>query len=224
MAERRFNESEVAAIFEQATKTLPPGAADASGSEGMTLVELQEIGREVGIPAGSIALAAQSIGRSPAASRTLWGLPVGVERTIELSRPLSDAEWERFVVDLRETFSARGTMTGQGSLRQWTNGNLQALLEPTATGQRIRLRTVKGNATLSLTVGAGMMGLSSLLLVVATVQGALADLGMVTALSMLGVAGAVMAGSTALRLPQWARTRRRQMEEIAARTTFTDGE
>ncbi len=224
MAQRRFDESEVAAIFEQATKSLPAGATDASVSEGMTLAELQEIGREIGIPAGRIALAAQSIGRPSAASHTLLGLPVGVERTIELSRPLSDAEWERLVVDLRETFGARGAMTGQGSLRQWTNGNLQALLEPTATGQRIRLRTVKGNATSSLTVGASMMGLSSLLLVVATMQGALADLGMVTAVSLLGVAGAVMVGSTALRLRQWARTRRRQMEEIAARMTFSDGE
>ena len=64
---------------------------------------------------------------------------------------LPQEEWERLVVDLRETFDARGHVTSQGTLRQWT----------------IRRRR---NVPVS-----------------------------------------------ALRLPRWARTRRRQMEAVAAR-------
>ena len=79
-------------------------------------------------------------------TRKLLGLPLGVAQTVEFDRKLTDQEWERIVADLRETFEAPGVVRQQGSLRQWTNGNLQALLEPTATGQRLRMRTVKGNA------------------------------------------------------------------------------
>ncbi len=82
---------------------------------------------------------------SPTGRRVL-GLPLGVGRTVELGRKLTDEEWDHLVVDLRETFDARGQVRQDGSLRQWTNGNLQALLEPTPTGDRLRLRTMNGNA------------------------------------------------------------------------------
>jgi hypothetical protein len=136
---------------------------------------------------------------------------------MHLDRKLSDEEWERFVVLLRDTFDARGTVRSQGSLRQWTNGNLQALLEPTATGQRIRLRTIKGGAVGALAGGIGMFGASAVMLVAAVVQGALGDTGMLSALAALGIGGATMFAASALQLPRWARTRQRQMEEIAER-------
>ena len=219
MSERRFNEAEVAAIFERAAEAQQPGLRGSSSSaDGMTLAQLQEIGRDVGIPAESIALAAQSIGKvQPSTSRTVLGLPLGVARTVNLDRKLSDEEWERLVVDLRETFEARGTVRTEGSLRQWTNGNLQALLEPTATGHRIRLRTIKGDALGMIAGGVGMLGLSATLLITAAARGALGDKGMLMAMTFLGVMGVGMFASSAIRLPGWAKTRRKQMEEIAAR-------
>jgi hypothetical protein len=218
MSTRRFNEAEVAAIFERATEVQPTGQRQASSVEGMTLAELQEIGREVGIPAESIALAAQSVDQSGLpTSRTFLGLPLGVARTVNLERKLSDDEWEQFVVDLRETFNARGVVRSQGSLRQWTNGNLQALLEPTATGNRIRLRTIKGDALAMLGGGLGLVGLSVILWSLAVVQGTLGDRGTLLGLASVGILGAAMFVTSALRLPSWARTRQRQMEEVAAR-------
>jgi hypothetical protein len=62
-----------------------------------------------------------------------------------------------------------------------------------------------------------MVGISLLSLTAAAVQGALADTGMVAAMGTLGVAGAAMFVTSALRLPSWARTRRRQIEAVAAR-------
>lgn len=223
MTQRRYDEAEVAAIFQRAAEASPPGmgAAAAGAGQGLTLAELQDIGRDVGIPANAIALAAQMVDHAgPPPSRKFLGLPIGVAHTVHLGRRLSEEEWERLVVDLRETFDARGHVTSHGSLRQWTNGNLQALLEPTAAGDRIRLRTTKGDATGMLAGGLGMVGLSGVLLTAATLQGALGDMGMVAAMASLGLTGVGMFAASALRLPRWARTRRRQIEEVAARAAL----
>ncbi len=70
----------------------------------------------------------------------------------------SDEEWERLVVDLRETFDARGIVRHDGALKQWTNGNLQVLLEPDEKGHRVRLRTTKGDARGMMVGGLVMFG------------------------------------------------------------------
>ncbi len=216
--QRRYDEAEIAAIFERAARTPTTGPRHLSPAEGMTLAELQAIGREVGIPAESIALAARTLDvGQPAPARTFLGLPVGVARTIQLDRRLTDEEWERVVVDLRETFDARGRVQREGSLRQWTNGNLQALLEPTPMGDRIRLRTVKGDARSMAVVGLTMIAVSAAALFSEVTQGAALDAAALSTMGAVGVAGIGTLAATALRLPRWARTRRRQMEELAAR-------
>ncbi|MGQ0639241.1 MAG: hypothetical protein ACT4P6_00480 [Gemmatimonadaceae bacterium] len=220
MTERRFNEVEVAAIFERATEAreipqreLPSGEGE---GEGLTLAELKEIGREVGIAPDLIVHAAQMIdqGGRPT-SRQFIGIPIGVGRTIELDRRLTEDEWERLVVDLRETFDARGVVRREGSLRQWTNGNLQALLEPTETGQRLRLRTVKGDARSLMIGGLGMFGAAAAAVVLAVLRGG--DAGTLSSLWVLALGGAGMFGLGAMRLPRWARLRQQQMEGVAER-------
>lgn len=221
MSERRYDEAEVAAIFERAAEASPSGPRQASPADGLTLAELQAIGREVGIAPESIALAARTVGlEAPAAPRRFLGLPIGVARTVQLDRRLSAEEWERIVVDLRETFNARGSVRSQGSLRQWTNGNLQALLEPTATGDRIRLRTTKGDAMGRLVAGLGMVAVSATTILATVAQGGVGAAGTLAGMGLLGVAGAGMFASTALRLPRWADRRERQMEEVAARVAL----
>src|SRR5918999_400027 len=162
MTERRFNEAEVAAILERAAEAQHTGSHQLPSGEGMTLAELQTIGSEVGIDPRLVAQAAHALDRAGrSTSRRFLGLPIGVGRTIDLDRKLTDVEWERLVVDLRDTFDARGTIRQEGSFRQWTNGNLQALLEPTPTGHRLRLRTVKGDAVGWITGGLAMVGISA---------------------------------------------------------------
>src|SRR5512140_737780 len=141
MAERRYSEAEMASIFENAADAEAAGRRPSHAPDGMTLAQLQEIGREVGISPEAVAQAARLVAqRGKAVSRRWLGLPIGVGRTLDLGRRLTDHEWEDLVVDLRETFDARGHVSVQGSFREWTNGNLQALLEPTSTGQRLRIR------------------------------------------------------------------------------------
>jgi hypothetical protein len=217
MTDRRFSEQEAAAIFEQAADAQQSGRHPLAPAEGMTLAELQAIGEEVGLPAELVAQAARSIERAgPPATRTFMGLPVGVSRTVELGRRLTEEEWERLVVDLRETFDARGVVRTDGSFRQWTNGNLQALLEPTAKGHRLRLRTYKADARLLMTMG--MAGaVSAGLVILSSVAGGVATHGGWGKAAALAVLGLGLYALGAARLVGWARTRGRQMEAVADR-------
>lgn len=225
MTDRRFNEAEVEAIFELASKSTETSQGRFAPSAGMTLAQLQDIGREAGIAPEQIARAAMAVERgTKPPTRTFMGLPLGVERTIPLERPLSDDEWDRLVVDLRETFDAKGVVRREGSLRQWTNGNLQALHEPTASGYRLRLRTVKGGARERIVGGAAMLGAASMAMAVAVLRGATGDVGMLVALSVLGTLGIAMSSVTALRLPSWARLRQQQMDDLALRIASPDDE
>jgi len=136
-------------------------------------------------------------------------------RTVALQRTLTEPEWEQLVVDLRETFDARGRIRSEGNFRQWTNGNLQALLEPTPAGHQLRLRTVKGDAYALMSGGFATIGFGGFLFMLQQLVRH-GNPGAVVAIDLMGV-GMVAAG--ALRIPRWARERRQQMEEIAARLT-----
>lgn len=216
MSERRYSEEEVEKIFERAAAAQQAaGRRQLPAGEGMTLAELRAIGGEVGLPAELVEQAALSLDHQGSEStRRFLGLPLGVGRTVELGRRMSDEEWERLVVDLRETFDARGSIRSDGSLKQWTNGNLQALLEPTTSGHRLRLRTTLGVARAYMTMGLGLAGIGVATALATLIPGSGGDLSAVASLVGLG-AGLFAIG--AIRLPGWAATRRRQMEAVAAR-------
>lgn len=219
MTERRYSEEEVSQIFERAAAAQQAVRRQLPQGEGMSLGDLQAIGKEVGIPAELVVQAAQSLDhQAPDATRKFLGLPLGVGRTVDLGRKLSDDEWERLVVDLRETFDARGSVRSEGSLKQWTNGNLQILLEPAGTGHRLRMRTMHGASRGLMMMGLTMIGASAPILVVSGLQGSLAAA--LGALGPLIAGGAAMFSVGAARLPGWAALRRRQMEGIAARAAL----
>jgi len=217
MPDRRYTQDEVAEIFlTAAQRPQGPALTTTEPSEGMTLAELQEIGKEVGLAPEAVAEAAHLLqihGRGKA--QTFLGLPIGVQRAVALNRWLSDAEWERLVVELRDAFNAKGRVQSYGSLREWTNGNLQALLEPTQNGHRLRLRTVKGGARTSITIGIVALAVAGVVAVSGAVSGQLAQ-GLVDSLTWVA-AGLGAIGVGAIQLPSWARLRGRQMEEIALR-------
>ena len=151
-------------------------------------------------------------------SRTILGLPIGVTRTVDLNRRLTDDDWERLVVQLREVFAARGTLRSDGSLRQWTNGNLQVLLEPTETGHRLRFRTVHGAAMASIRAGFFAFGMTAVTAIAAAAGGHFMK--GIPGMVVLFLSGAAMFANGALRLPRWARLRQRQMEALAAEVAF----
>src|SRR5438309_3501608 len=215
MAERRYNDKEIAAIFRAAAEEEPQSPQrEVARDEGLTLAELQSIGTEVGISSEAVAQAARAVDvRLGAASRTFLGLRIGVARTVNLNRRLSDEEWERLVVQLREVFNARGRTRSDGSLRQWTNGNLQVLLEPTETGHRLRFRTTHGAARASIGAGLAVLGVTAIVALSGAIWGTLRDAA--SGIALMAAAGVGMIASGALRLPRWARLRERQMEALA---------
>src|SRR5687768_8444679 len=108
MTERRYSDEEVDAIFTRASEVEQDAPQRLQSAEGRTLAELQAIGREAGLSPEAVAQAARALDQpaQPVPSRFL-GLPLGVARTVTLDRRLTDQDWERLVVQLRETFNAR---------------------------------------------------------------------------------------------------------------------
>jgi hypothetical protein len=218
MSERQFSEEEVAEIFRQASES--ESLATLSSGKGMNLAAIQEIGREAGMSPEAIARAALSLDRTArpqAPTQTLLGLPVAVGQTIEVGRPLTEGDWERLVADLRVTFNARGVIRQDGPFRQWTNGNLQALIEPTPAGFRLRLKTMNANARGLVTVGLGGMAVAGATSLALGMAGTFGNPGSVAGVGLLAILGAGMATLGAMQLPSWARRRKGQMEEISAR-------
>ena len=215
----RYSEREIAAIFEQAANAQETAQAGLSSREGLSLSELQEIGSEVGILPEFIARAASTVVGTRATLKTtnVLGFPLTVERTIDLPGPLSDEDWDRLVVDLRETFRASGELRRQGELREWRDGNLHALVEPTDSGHRLRLSTTKGSAGRSLVGGSAFVAIGLIFLIIRLVTGDLAVDPDSLFVGMLAAAGLGMLGVTRYSLPRWAKRRGRQMEEVATR-------
>jgi hypothetical protein len=218
MTERRYTDEEVAAIFKQAAETESAVSPVPAEGNGTTLAALQEIGREVGISPAAIAHAAVSLERAgKPAKRTFLGFPIGVGRTVEFDRPLTDAEWESLVGDLRETFHARGRVQYDGPFRQWTNGNLQALVEPTPDGHRLRLETTNGASRRLMTVGIALIVGSAAAWIAIALFGTLSNPGSISGIGFTTAAGIAMFASGSLRLPVWSRRRRAQIEAVTAR-------
>jgi hypothetical protein len=221
MSERRYTDEEVASIFERASEsehTPLPAPADRAG---VTLAALQEIAREVGISPEAIARAAETLELPGGPTVKMFlGTPIGVGRTVEFSRPVTDADWERLVADLRTTFDARGKVRYDGPFREWTNGNLHALLEPTPQGHRLRIQTTNGNSRVLMTGGILVMGMALATLAAVMTGPQAGNAGSLAGPGFLGIIGLGMFGSGALRLPAWARRRREQIEAVITRAAI----
>jgi len=216
-SERRYSEDEVNQILDQATEAQTSRAPSAgSSATGLTLRELQEIGREVGISEADITRAASTLDRplpAPVAAPRFLGQQIGVGRTVELARRMTDGEWHHLVGELRETFQAKGKIQDDGAFRSWTNSNLQILLEPSGEGQRLRMRTTKGNARTFQGMGTAFMA-----------AGGLFGVGSLLGLTrdpfdtmLITVMGAAFFFYSRITVPGWARTRAQQFEELIER-------
>jgi hypothetical protein len=215
MPERRYSEDEVSEIFRRATEQ-PPHVG--TGTDGLTLAELKEIGREVGIPEHTVAAAARSVDAAPqSATQKLLGLPIAVARTVTLDRSVDDAEWDLLVVAARDTFAARGTLRQDGAFRQWTNSNLQMLLEPTADGHRLVFRTLNGHARRMILGGMAVVAVAGVITAAALLSGAPEVAERLDGMAILGGVGAVMVARGIWGLRRWAARRHEQFVELAQR-------
>ena len=214
--ERRYRDDEVRQIFALATTGQEGEPAPVSASEGLTLAELQAVGLEVGVEPELVARAAQSLDANREVlprGRTL-GMPISVGRLVELPRNPTDREWELLVTELRTTFGAKGIVSSHGGFREWSNGNLHALIEPTESGYQLRLATVKSGAVEMNLLGGIFFSFAAMLSILLIAKGKPEALALPAFFAAAGVAGL---GWNIIRLPRWASRREKQMEQIANR-------
>jgi hypothetical protein len=214
----RFNEDQAAAIFARAAEAEVSGRQPSSATGGMTLAELQEIGKEAGLSPEAVAQAAASLrsAATPAPAPTFLRVPIGVARTVALERPLSDEEWGGLVAELRTTFNADGRVRSDGNFREWRNSNLRVSAGPAPGGYQVDMRTSKGSARSLMTAGGIMAGISGALLAIGTLTGSMAP-GDIRDITPILTVGAGLFGAGVLQVPAWARRRRQQFERIAER-------
>lgn len=215
--ERSYNEREVAEILERATTHEARAPVQAPAARGLTLAQLQEIAAEVGIAPARIEEAARAVASRQAAQpvRRFLGAPRSVARVVPIPRALDDEEWSRLVVDLRTTFGAQGDIRTEGTLRSWTNGNLQVHVEPEGDHYRVRMQTMKGDVS-DLGSVSGIFTVIGLLMGAKTLTVG-ADPSDAIIAGVFTSAGLTGLGYLRGMLPRWADTRARQMEGLAER-------
>lgn len=215
--ERRYTDEEVDAILALALTPDAPGRPVTGRAQGLTLTALQEVGLEVGVSPERIAAAAREVAldRAQPARETSLGMPIGVRRAIVLPRPPSEPEWDAVVALLQQTFRARGRAAALADAHIWTNGNLRVTIERTADGTQLELDTHKGGARDVNRIGVAALGLGTILLgvVLAGISPPAVEQGLLWSVAI--GAGALV--GNVLRLRDWARTRERQMEDVARR-------
>jgi hypothetical protein len=216
MTQRRYGDDEVREIFELASQRDGGAMPVRSSAEGLTLDDLQDIGREVGLAPTAVAEAAAALEMRtsmPPQKRSL-GMPIEVCRIVALARPPTDSEWEQLVAELRATFGARGRVSSQGGLREWVNGNLHACIEPAEVGYRLRLGTRKSDAATLNALGATGVVTGAIAFGALLMSGGLQEALFVP--WMISASGVAAVFANVLRLPQWRREREEQMNHIAA--------
>lgn len=218
--ERRYSDEEIQGILARAAEA--EGAREGQAG-GLTLAEIQSAAAKAGISAESIAVAATVHDRVGVAPRepSVLGIPLAVDRAVPLPRPLGDAEWRRLAAELRQTFDAEGRERVDGERREWRNGNLRIVHEPTDEGAFLELRTHKRQTR-------GFLVLSG---TAAVASGALAGLHFLLGVGDLGfgpaAAGAVglaLFAASARQATGWARRRAQQFESLGAFARRLTGE
>ena len=157
---RRYSEEEAQRIFALVAER----QRTISGTDGLTLDELEEAAQAAGLDPGLVAVAAAELDAAPHEERTLLGAPVEVVRTRVIEGPLSDDTWAGLVAQARREFGQPG-MAGQvGRLREWTlikntsNSDTVTRLtaEPTADGTRITLSKSVREVVFGLTLASAI--------------------------------------------------------------------
>lgn len=234
MAERLYDEDEIREILTRATELAPdagpahdtglpsPGSSPGRG-HGLTLAELEEVGTQAGILPTRIVEAAAELELTRSLAPTTkphFGVPLTASHVVGLPRLLTEDEWDRFVVLLRDSFGATGVVRTEGSLQTWSNGNLKVLLEPLAEGARLRFQSMHDASKQWVEggVAAGVSGgvLGALLGIMAPLTGKPIPLGFMAMIFGFAAAGAGMWAFGRSKAAAWLPTRENHFKLLGA--------
>lgn len=214
---RTFSEQEARDVFARAARDQQAAQTAADPSAGLTLDELQEIGRASGLDPAFVAAAARAVAVGvPESRRDDWlGVPLSVAHTALLPDPPSDDLWEPLVADARRTFGARGRVETVGRLREWRNGNLVLALGPAGEGSQAHFQTRRPDGLVPVVSGAAVAVLSLVALLTSLASGG--DAVALTIAVLLAVLAAGLGGGGLAAQRRWSATRAGQMRDVAER-------
>jgi len=214
MPERRYSDDEVKHILSNAAES-DTALTEATAERGMTLAEIERIAVEAGLTPASVRAAATSLDRLPQAPMDVrfLGMRVGVGQSVALPRPLSDVEWRRVVVLLRDLFQAQGREQEFAGHREWRNGNLRVTLETLGDGAVLQMRTRRGDARSM--IAAGMAFFFGGTLAAGAEQMAHPGTLAVGGPLMFVFVGAAVAGAGAMQVHGWSAARQAQFQQVA---------
>lgn len=210
--ERRYDEREIGEILDRAT-TVNDARRGSSDHADLTLGQLEEIGREVGIDPGRIADAARVLEGKPGVGGRYLGAARTVSRVVPLDRAPSEQEWSRMVTRLREVFSVAGRLEGTGAVRSWIQGEVRVDVEPAEEGCVVRVSAERTGVRQFTTVGVLFLIMSSVIALGAGLGVTDDTFAMAALFALIGTGSITWMRAT---LPGWARTRTSQLDEIAA--------
>lgn len=215
MTERRYGEREVREIFARAAEAGAEASGGPARAHGLTLRELQDLGLEAGLGPEHVARAAAALdaGTEVLPRRRWMGLPVAVGRIVPLPRELTDREWAFLVSELKLTFDAQGYARSGPDGREWSDGNLHAVIEDSPTGPRLRLGVHRRESVDLALSGAFPLVAAFGLAGLALATGSTWETLLIPA--TLGLTGAGIIAYHVAGLPRWANQHERRMAHIA---------
>ena len=180
----RFSEDEARRIFARAAERQQ---AAEPASEGLSLAELQEVGRAAGLDPSHVAAAVAEVRGgvvSPdAPPATFLGVDVEPRASRVLPAEVTDDVWGQMVGRLRPTFKTIGVTSEVGAVREWqgTNergglSNLCMTAEPAEGGTLVTLQTSKAGNSSQYRAIFGVFGAMAVFFaVLGTLQGGAGD-------------------------------------------------
>ena len=219
---RTYTKTEVEDILRRAARSTAESdaklEAEMADDSGLSLEDLVHIGSESGLNPEEVVRAAQALGRGDSTSyeKRLLGMDISASHTVILPGRVSDDEWGLLVSDCRKTFYAKGSVLETGSLRDWSNGNLHVTIEPEGEDTLLTFRTHRDAAKSFLAASASTLFIT-LMMSTRLWSGDMLLGSFFVALAMMATTSVVLALMGTSSTKKWAKTRKRQMESLAAR-------
>jgi hypothetical protein len=160
---RDYDERQVALILRKAAELQDGSSAEGRGR--MSLEEIRQIAREVGIDPRHVAEAAASLERRP--SSGLMGAPMSFQSSLSLDRELSDTEVGELLDLVRGSVGLQGTTTQGLDTVEWTGREAHGAYYVTVTRRsgatRMRVGTHRQDVAVMVITGVGLAGFAATL-------------------------------------------------------------
>ena len=213
-SERRYTDDEVALILRRAAEL--GGETGPSRSEGLSLAEIQQVAREVGIDPATVARAAAALPtRKPDRLTAILGGPMYFRLEATMARRASDADLGRILQSIRRAAGRQGRATQVLDSVEWRTSSERE-------GSQLFVTVTTGDEGTTIEVTGDRQSTAALLYLVPGVAGMIVSLIVGASLEAGWAAGGVIAagvlgGVFFLSRTIWSHTGRafaRKLEEI----------